>query len=204
MTSLRLWGGGSGPKSLLSRARTQLPLRSGTFWAARGERASSVRPREPVRRARVGMGRDLSSDREHPDYESQTSLEVRLGLGLEMSEPNPPGRDRVMDRREFSTRLLGAAAALSLRGSVPLQARLRVDGARIDAHLAALAEFGKNPEGGVTRVAYTDADRQGREAVLGWMREARLETAIDAAANLVGRRAGREPLLKPIALGSHV
>ncbi|PYP40391.1 MAG: Zn-dependent hydrolase [Gemmatimonadetes bacterium] len=109
-----------------------------------------------------------------------------------------------MDRREFNCSLLGAVAALSLPGWLPAQARLHVDGARIHAHLAALAEFGKNADGGVSRVAYTAADRQGREAVMGWMREAKLDPVIDAAANLVGRRAGRDPALKPIVLGSHV
>src|SRR5215471_16050389 len=38
---------------------------------------------------------------------------------------------------------------------------LRVNSQRIMQHLQALAEFGKNPQGGVSRVAYTDADRQG-------------------------------------------
>ena len=109
-----------------------------------------------------------------------------------------------MDRREFNCSLLGAVAALSLPGWLPGQARLHVDGARIHAHLAALAEFGKNTAGGVSRVAYTEADRQGREAVMAWMREAKLDPVIDAAANLAGRRAGRDPALKPIALGSHV
>ena len=109
-----------------------------------------------------------------------------------------------MDRREFNRSFLGTVAALSLPGRPPAGPGLQVDGARINAHLAALAEFGKNPEGGVSRVAYTEADRQGREAVMAWMREAKLETAIDAAANLVGRRAGRDPALKPIVLGSHV
>ena len=109
-----------------------------------------------------------------------------------------------MDRREFNRSLLGTVAALSLPRRLPGQARLHVDGTRINAHLAALAEFGKNPPRGVSRVAYTEADRQGREAVMAWMREAKLDPVIDAAANLVGRRAGRDPELKPIVLGSHV
>src|ERR1019366_2004824 len=31
-----------------------------------------------------------------------------------------------------------------------------VDGARLNRHLALLAEYGRNPEGGVTRLAYSD------------------------------------------------
>src|SRR5262249_30790594 len=108
-----------------------------------------------------------------------------------------------VDRREFHRRLLGAAGTLALP-RLPRQALPRVDGARINQHLAALGEFGKNPQGGVSRVAYTDADRQGREAVIGWMREADLSVSIDAAGNLVGRRPGRDAALKPLVLGSHI
>ena len=109
-----------------------------------------------------------------------------------------------MNRREFHRRVLSGAAALALPGLPDRRAALRVDGARISAHLAALGEFGRNPQGGVSRVAYTEADRQAREVVLGWMREADLSVSIDAAGNLVGRRPGRTAALKPIALGSHI
>jgi N-carbamoyl-L-amino-acid hydrolase len=113
-----------------------------------------------------------------------------------------------MNRRNFNFGLLGAAGALSFRypvatapGSVP---ELRVNGARIGEHLSALAEFGKNPQGGVSRVAYSEADAHGREYVLGLMRAARLETNIDAAGNLIGRRAGSDATLKPLLFGSHI
>ena len=106
-----------------------------------------------------------------------------------------------MNRRHFSQSLLGATLA---PGLVRQGSGLRVDGARINQHLAELSQFGKNPQGGVSRVAYTEFDRQGREAALRWMREADLEASIDAAANLVGRRAGRDSSLKPIVLGSHI
>ena len=110
-----------------------------------------------------------------------------------------------MNRRQFSRALVAGASAAALPWRFASgQSGLRVDGAVIQEHLAALAEFGKNPEGGVSRVAYGEADRRAREVALGWMREAKLETAIDAAGNLVGRRAGRDPSLKPLVLGSHI
>jgi len=37
-------------------------------------------------------------------------------------------------------------------------------------HLNAMGAIGKDPAGGYSRVAYTDADRQGREYVMGLMR----------------------------------
>src|SRR5215470_10075409 len=81
---------------------------------------------------------------------------------------------------------------------------LQVNGQRILQHLQALAEFGKNPQGGVSRVAYTDADRQGREYAMRLMREAGLEVVIDPAGNIVGSRAGNDPSLKPLLIGSHI
>ena len=108
-----------------------------------------------------------------------------------------------INRRQFSQGLVISLGALSFRG-LPFQAQLRVNGQRIMDHLLALAEFGKNPQGGVSRVAYSDADRQGREYVLRLMRDARLDVTVDAAGNLIGRRAGSANGLAPLLMGSHI
>ncbi len=81
---------------------------------------------------------------------------------------------------------------------------LRVNGARISQHLQALSEFGKNPQGGVSRLAYSEADRQGREYATRLMREAGLNVTIDLAGNIVGSRAGSDASLKPLVIGSHI
>ncbi|MGH7530894.1 MAG: M20 family metallo-hydrolase, partial [Gemmatimonadales bacterium] len=110
-----------------------------------------------------------------------------------------------MHRREFTSALVHAGGALALGRGWPRPAQpLRVDGARLNRHLAELAAFGRNPQGGVTRLAYSEADRQARDYVLGLMRAARLDAHIDAAGNLVGRRAGREARLPPLVFGSHI
>ena len=107
-------------------------------------------------------------------------------------------------RREFNSALLLSLCALSFRSS-PAQTRLRVNGDRIMKHIHALAEFGKNPQGGVSRVAYSDADKQGREYVLGLMREAKLDVSVDAAGNLIGRRRGNSrAIIFPLLIGSHI
>ena len=109
-----------------------------------------------------------------------------------------------MDRRQFNFGLLGATSALAFRHADFSQPQLRVNGPRIVEHLNKLAEFGRNPQGGVSRLAYSEADRQGREYVMGLMRAAQLDTSIDAAGNLIGRRAGSESTLKPLWFGSHI
>jgi len=112
-----------------------------------------------------------------------------------------------MNRRDFHRALLMGAVTHAfgptlLRGTTP--PALRINGDRLNANLARLSEFGKNPQGGVSRVAYTDADRQGREFVMQLMRAARLEVSMDYAGNVSGRRAGSVPGLKPIMFGSHI
>lgn len=108
-----------------------------------------------------------------------------------------------ISRRQFNCSLCLTIGAVSLRPFQP-QPQLRVNGPRIIDHINALAEFGKNPQGGVSRVAYSEADRQGREYVLGLMRSAKLEASIDEAGNIIGRRAGTANNLAPLLMGSHV
>ena len=115
-----------------------------------------------------------------------------------------------MQRRELLA-ILAAAGAQRLLPyrltSMPnrfVPSPLRVNGARLNGNLARLSEFGKNPQGGVSRVAYSDADKAAREWVMTLLRDAGLQTEIDAAGNLIGRRAGRDTSRKPILFGSHI
>jgi N-carbamoyl-L-amino-acid hydrolase len=114
-----------------------------------------------------------------------------------------------MNRREFgatlATGLLSASVGRSLGMTTRVARRApRIDGARLNRHLAELSRFGANPQGGVTRLAYSDADRQAREYVLGLMRDAKLDPRIDSAGNIIASRAGRDASRKPILFGSHI
>ncbi len=80
---------------------------------------------------------------------------------------------------------------------------LRVDGARLLERLDELARCGARGDGGVCRLALTDADRAGRDLVTGWMREQGLDVTIDAIGNVHGLRAGREDG-PPVMTGSHI
>lgn len=112
-----------------------------------------------------------------------------------------------MNRRAFHRAVLTAMGAWSLdppRLWPAARSEMGVNGARILEHLDALAEIGKTPEGGVRRVAYSPADREARGYVMGVMREAGLDTHVDAAGNIIGRRKGVSESLPPLALGSHI
>jgi N-carbamoyl-L-amino-acid hydrolase len=108
-----------------------------------------------------------------------------------------------MNRRVFSLSLLAAVPAITFR---PPQssAQLRVDGSRLNSRLSELAKFGKTPEGGTNRVAYSDIDLQARQYAMQLMRDAKLEVGVDAAGNIIGRRAGTDANLKPLMIGSHI
>jgi len=120
-----------------------------------------------------------------------------------------------MNRRDFTYRMAGAIGAFSLGdprhglsrfwpAATQGHAALRLNGERISQQIVALAEFGKNPYGGVSRVAYSEFDKQGRAYVMGLMREAGLDVTIDVAGNILGRRAGSDASLKPLLFGSHI
>jgi N-carbamoyl-L-amino-acid hydrolase len=81
---------------------------------------------------------------------------------------------------------------------------LRVDAKRIEKRIMKLGTYGSNPEGGVSRLAYSDADLAGRKYIMGLMRDAGLEVRVDAAGNISGRRAGSDPALPVILFGSHI
>lgn len=53
-------------------------------------------------------------------------------------------------------------------------------------------------------MAFSQADRDGREYVKGLMQEAGLLVRVDAAGNIIGRREGSDPSLPPILFGSHI
>ena len=81
---------------------------------------------------------------------------------------------------------------------------LRVDGQRLWDSLMELAQIGATPKGGVCRLTLTDLDKQGRDLVLGWARDAGMSITIDKIGNGFMRRAGRNNALPPIVTGSHI
>jgi len=72
----------------------------------------------------------------------------------------------MINRRQFNERLLLAAPGIALwRTELTPQSTsvVRVNGTRLNTHLTELAQFGRTPEGGTHRVAYSDPDLHARE-----------------------------------------
>src|SRR5437867_11210752 len=80
----------------------------------------------------------------------------------------------------------------------------RADANRMEERIKELSAFGANREGGVSRVAFSDADVEGRKYIRSLMEKAGLKVRVDAAAKIIGHREGRNPNFPVILFGSHI
>ncbi|MEZ2299874.1 Zn-dependent hydrolase [Variovorax sp. RCC_210] len=81
---------------------------------------------------------------------------------------------------------------------------LAINGERLWSALMELARIGATPKGGVKRLALTDLDKQGRDLVVAWGKEAGLSITVDKIGNVFMRREGTNPALPPVVSGSHI
>jgi N-carbamoyl-L-amino-acid hydrolase len=85
---------------------------------------------------------------------------------------------------------------------------MSINADRLISRLEALGEIGQvigpNGERGCARLALTDADREGRDLVVSWMRELDLDVEIDAIGNVFATYRGSNPDLSPVMTGSHI
>ena len=80
---------------------------------------------------------------------------------------------------------------------------LRINGERLWGSLMEMARIGATEKGGVSRLALTEEDRQGRNLFVKWATEAGCTIKVDAMGNIFARRAGRDDSLAPVVTGSH-
>jgi allantoate deiminase len=81
---------------------------------------------------------------------------------------------------------------------------LRPSQERLARDLAALAEHGQDPAGGMTRLALTVSDAAARDYVRGRMLELGMTVSHDDVGNLIGRLAGKDPSAACVMTGSHL
>ncbi|NVN17200.1 hydantoinase/carbamoylase family amidase [Muricauda sp. HICW] len=84
------------------------------------------------------------------------------------------------------------------------QSNIKVDQDRLEKRIFDLAEFGIQPNGETERVAFSDADIEGRNWVIKTLKDYGMTVTVDPAGNIIGKRNGNDPSLKPIAFGSHI
>ncbi len=87
-----------------------------------------------------------------------------------------------------------------------MKLNLTVDSKRLEAELQQLATYSECPEPppAVTRVVFTDVDRQAREFFLRLCNEAGLVVRVDPIGNTYARWVGSEPSAPAVGTGSHI
>lgn len=78
-----------------------------------------------------------------------------------------------------------------------------LDPKRLLCQLQELGEIGHDSSGGRTRLALTDADKEGRDQVVAWMRELDMSVTVDSIGNIFGVYAGQS-VSPGIMMGSHI
>jgi len=84
-----------------------------------------------------------------------------------------------------------------------LDTSIRVNGQRLWDSLMTMAKIGATPKGGVCRLALTDLDKEGRDLIVSWAKEAGCTVSVDQMGNVFMRRAGRNLDALPVMTGSH-
>ena len=100
--------------------------------------------------------------------------------------------------------LVGCFLLLLMSGPALAQDFPYVNEERLEKTLLKLATYGKMENGETNRVAFSDADLEGRAYIISLMQVSGLEVSVDFAGNIIGKRSGKDPYLKPIGFGSHI
>ncbi len=81
--------------------------------------------------------------------------------------------------------------------------RVRINGERLESRLREMGAVGKTAEGGVSRIALSDADVAARQLLICWFEEEKCQIHIDEIGNIFAVRKGRQLGLAPVLIGSH-
>ncbi len=80
---------------------------------------------------------------------------------------------------------------------------ININAQRLSNLLDEFAQIGKTANGGVTRLALSDLDKEARDLFIAKARAAGFSIKIDAIGNIFVRRSGTQPDLAPVLMGSH-
>ncbi len=97
----------------------------------------------------------------------------------------------------------GLAIRASEEGRSGRQTPLLVDGDRLNGWITQFDGIGRTASG-INRVAYSDADLEGRRFTLDLFRQNGLAPRLDTLGNIVARVPGSDASLAPIMIGSHI
>ena len=81
---------------------------------------------------------------------------------------------------------------------------LRINSERLWDSLMEMAQIGPGVKGGNKRLTLTDFDKEGRHLFMLWCERAGAKISVDTMGNIFAERAGTDPSLPPVAVGSHL
>ncbi|MFB6222128.1 MAG: Zn-dependent hydrolase [Haloarcula sp.] len=79
-----------------------------------------------------------------------------------------------------------------------------IDSQRFERRFERFSEIGATEKGGVNRPALSDENKEARDQLVEWFREAGLTVRIDTVGNIFGRRDGADSDAEPVMFGSHI
>lgn len=85
-----------------------------------------------------------------------------------------------------------------------MKRNLTIDAGRLWATIMASAQIGKGQKGGLRRLTLTDEDKAMRGAFADWAKSSGYPLTVDRLGSMFVRRAGTEPGLPPVLIGSHL
>ena len=87
---------------------------------------------------------------------------------------------------------------------MPIPLTQGVNAQRFRSTIERSAEIGRGREGGLSRLALSDGDKEVRDVFADMCRDAGLTVKVDQVGNIFARRAGQDDTLPPVLLGSHL
>jgi N-carbamoyl-L-amino-acid hydrolase len=100
--------------------------------------------------------------------------------------------------------LLGILAIFAIPNVRAQSVSFHVNSQRLQNTLEKLTEFGRNTDGGVTRLEFSESVIAARKYVIELMKQAGLQVRVDPAGNIFGARPGTEKQLPILLFGSHI
>lgn len=83
-------------------------------------------------------------------------------------------------------------------------ADVTIDEERFRERFDEFSQIGATEAGGVNRPSLSEENKEARDTLVEWFREANLEVEIDEVGNIFGRREGKDPDADPVMFGSHI
>ncbi len=81
---------------------------------------------------------------------------------------------------------------------------MKINEERLRSRMDAINSIAVTKEGGMMRLALSDADKEGRDLLVKWIKEAGMEVRIDDLGTVIGYLPGTDKNALPIGIGSHM